>query len=144
MDGLMIALVVAALVIGGLLMLFIQLTSRRQQTLNIEMYQKVWHVIERSMQSGQADSMQMAIMKADKLLDKAMRESGVKGATMGERLKARKGMWANENAVWAAHKLRNQIAQLEGLRAEIAVAPVKKAVTGKPTVTSKKQAGIAS
>ena len=31
MDGLMIALVVAALVIGGLLMLFIQLTSRRQQ-----------------------------------------------------------------------------------------------------------------
>lgn len=41
-------------------------------------------------------------------------------------------------------QLRNQIAQLEGLRAEIAVAPVKKAVTGKPTVTSKKQAGIAS
>ena len=110
MDGLMIALVVAALVIGGLLMLFIQLTSRRQQTLNVEMYQKVWQVIERSMQSGQADSMQMAIMKADKLLDKAMRESGVKGATMGERLKTRKGMWTNENAVWAAHKLRNQIA----------------------------------
>jgi hypothetical protein len=93
MDGLMIALVVAALVIGGLLMLFIQLTSRRQQTLNVEMYQKVWQVIERSMQSGQA-----------------MRESGVKGTTMGERLKARKGMWTNENAVWAAHKLRNQIA----------------------------------
>ena len=62
MDGLMIALVVAALVIGGLLMLFIQLTSRRQQRLNVEMYQKVWQVIERSLESGRADSIQMAIM----------------------------------------------------------------------------------
>lgn len=110
MDGIMIALVVAALVIGGLLMLFIQLTSGRKQKLDVEMYAKVWQMIGRSLQSGQVDSMQMAIVKADKLLDKAMRESGVKGSTMGERLKARKGMWSNENAVWAAHKLRNQIA----------------------------------
>ena len=32
MNGLMIALVVAVVVIGGLLMLFIQLTSGRKQT----------------------------------------------------------------------------------------------------------------
>lgn len=110
MNGLMIALVVAVVVIGGLLMLFIQLTSGRKQTLDIEMYGKVWQMIQRNMDSRNVDSLQMAIVKADKLLDKAMRESGVKGSTMGERLKARKGMWSNENAVWAAHKLRNQIA----------------------------------
>ena len=106
----MIALVAAALIIGGLLMLFIQFTSGRRQVLDVEMYRKVWHVIQRSMDTKHADGMQMAIMKADKLLDKAMRESGTKGSTMGERLKTRKGMWTNENAVWAAHKLRNQIA----------------------------------
>ena len=33
----------------------------------------------------------MAIIKADKLLDRAMREYGVSGTTMGERLKARRG-----------------------------------------------------
>ena len=83
MDGLLIALVVAALLIGGLLIVFIQLTS---------------------------DSVQMAIVKADKLLDKAMRDCGVAGATMGDRLKSRKGDWTDENGLWAAHKLRNQIA----------------------------------
>ena len=39
-----------------------------------------------------------------------MREYGVSGTTMGERLKARHGLWTNEDAVWSAHKLRNQIA----------------------------------
>ena len=42
MDGLLIALVVAALLIGGLLIVFIQLTSRGHKQLDREMYQKVW------------------------------------------------------------------------------------------------------
>lgn len=110
MDGLLIALVVAALVIGGLLILIIQLTSRRQPKLDKEMYGKVWRAILSRADINNLDSLQMAIIKADKLVDKAMRENGVKGQTMGDRLKARKGHWQNENALWAAHKLRNQIA----------------------------------
>ena len=110
MDGLLIALVVAALLIGGLLIVFIQLTSRGHKQLDREMYQKVWRAIQRGAKAGNADSLQMAIVKADKLLDKAMRESSVAGTTMGDRLKARKGDWTDENGLWAAHKLRNQIA----------------------------------
>ena len=46
MDGLLIALVVAALVIGGLLIIVIQLTSRGHQKLDREMYRKVWQAIQ--------------------------------------------------------------------------------------------------
>ena len=110
MDGLLIALVVAALVIGALLIIFIQLTSRGHQKLDREMYRKVWRAIQHGAKAGGSDGLQMAIVKADKLLDKAMRDCGVAGTTMGDRLKARKGDWTDENGLWAAHKLRNQIA----------------------------------
>ncbi|MFC2606329.1 hypothetical protein FBF32_03065 [Candidatus Saccharibacteria bacterium oral taxon 488] len=110
MDGLLIALVVAALVIGGLLMLFIQLTSKRTEKLDRELYRKVWQAVQRVADTNNPDSLQMAIIKADKLLDRAMREYGVSGTTMGERLKARRGLWTHEDAIWSAHKLRNQIA----------------------------------
>ena len=113
MDGLLIALVVAALTIGALLIIFIHFTSKRQPKLDQEAYRKVWQSILRGAETKTADSMQMAIIKADKLLDKAMRDYGVAGQTMGERLKARKGYWSSENSVWAVHKLRNQIAHDE-------------------------------
>ena len=65
MDGLLIALVVAALLIGGLLIVFIQLTSRGHKQLDREMYQKVWRAIQRGAKAGNSDSLQMAIVKAD-------------------------------------------------------------------------------
>lgn len=110
MDGLLIALVVAALAIGGLLILFIQLASKNATKLDKAMYQKVWRAIIAAADPKQPESLQMAVIKADKLVDRALRENGVPGQTMGERLKARRGQWKNEDALWAAHKLRNQIA----------------------------------
>ena len=47
---------------------------------------------------------------ADKLLDHALKERGAKGETMGERMKTLQTTWSNANAVWGAHKLRNQVA----------------------------------
>ncbi len=110
MDKALIALVVSALVIGTLLIIFIQITARRAHKLDKQAYRKVWSIIQESVKNENVDSLQMAIIKADKLLDKAMIDYGVKGSTMGDRLKARKGLWSKEDAVWSAHKLRNQIA----------------------------------
>lgn len=110
MDGLLIALVLAALMIGSILMLVIHLTSKRARQLDREMYQKVWRAICRGADTKKADSLQMAIIKADKLLDKAMKDSGISGQTTGDRLKASADIWSRKDAVWAAHKLRNQIA----------------------------------
>ena len=50
----------------------------------------------------------MSVLHADKLLDQALKDKGVAGNTMGERMKVTK--WSNVNAVWASHKLRNQLA----------------------------------
>ena len=63
MDGLLIALVVAALVIGGLLMLFIQLTSKQTEKLDRELYRKVWQAVQRVADTNNPDSLQMAIIK---------------------------------------------------------------------------------
>lgn len=50
-----------------------------------------------------------AILDADKLLDYALKVKGYQG-TLGEKLKKAGPRFSNKNAVWAAHKLRNQVA----------------------------------
>jgi hypothetical protein len=52
----------------------------------------------------------MSIIKADKLLDQALKGCGYKGETMAKRLVAAKHRIKDRNAVWGAHKLRNKIA----------------------------------
>jgi len=78
--------------------------------LNVERYRSQWLEIEGSLSQKQPASYQMAILNADKLLDRALRERGYRGNTMGERLKTAGSAFGNINAVWAAHKLRNRIA----------------------------------
>ncbi len=109
MDGGIIALAAAAIIIALILFLIIKFSPK---TIHIDKqkYQARWLEIEGQLKSGDASSQHMAILNADKLLDQALKETGSKGATMGERMKARQGVWSNINAVWAAHKLRNQIA----------------------------------
>lgn len=56
--------------------------------------------------------MKNALMEADKLLDHVMQAKGFAGDSMGERLQSStaKTAYSNLNAIWAAHKLRNQMA----------------------------------
>ena len=53
MDGLMVAIVVAALIIGALLMIFIQLTSRGRGQIDKEMYQKIGKYADGDNEVGQ-------------------------------------------------------------------------------------------
>ena len=53
---------------------------------------------------------------ADKLLDQALRDRGLSGKTMAERMKQYQGKWSNGNGVWAAHKLRNRLAHETDVR----------------------------
>lgn len=50
-----------------------------------------------------------AIMEADKLLDYALSKMGYRGS-LGGKLKKAPGLFSNINDVWAAHKVRNNIA----------------------------------
>lgn len=57
----------------------------------------------------QQDDMRLAIMDADKLLDHALYLKGFRG-NMGAKLKKSGGLFKNLNKLWAAHKVRNNIA----------------------------------
>ena len=110
MEKGIIALVVAALVIAAILVIVINLTSSKAKVLDMARYQSAWLAIEQAADHKNHDSLQMAILKADKLLDTAMQELATPGATMGERMKYLNKTWSHADAVWASHKLRNQIA----------------------------------
>lgn len=96
-------------VIGILLLVVISLTRRPTKVLDQEKYREKWMTISQSVTES-TGSMQLAVLHADKLLDQAMRERGIAGNNMGERLKSGKQRFRNVNDIWTAHKLRNRIA----------------------------------
>ena len=106
----MILFLAAILVFGAILFAVITLTKRGSSNLDVTKYQTRWMAIEQQLKRDEPTSFQMTILNADNLLDKALKEKGVQGATMGERMKHMQKTWSNANNVWSAHKLRNQIA----------------------------------
>jgi len=110
MDATLLAFFVGILVVGILLIVVISITKKGPSPLDIEKYRSKWLSIEQQLKRDDPHSYQMAVLNADKLLDQALRERAVKGETMGERMKTLRDTWSNANAVWTAHKLRNQIA----------------------------------
>jgi len=111
-----LAFILGVLVVGLLLIVVISLSKRGTPTLDVEKYRSQWLAIESQLKREDMSSYQLTILNADKLLDKALRERGYRGGTMGERMKAAATIWSNANAVWGAHKLRNQIAHEHDIR----------------------------
>lgn len=110
MTLLILLILVGVLLLGGALLLLIMTRGGGRTSLNIDKYRSEWMRIEQTVARDNESSWHLAILNADKLLDKALRERGFKGQTMGERMKSAKDTWKNTNHVWTAHKLRNQIA----------------------------------
>lgn len=114
MDSAIIILFVSVVVIGVALMVIIGLTKKAPKTLDREAYQREWLNIEQSV-TDDPNTMQFAILRADKLLDRALRERGFAGQTMADRMKAATKQFSNANSAWAAHKLRNRVAHEDRL-----------------------------
>ena len=114
-DGTVLWLVVAAVIIAAVLFIIMRFMPY-SANIDKEKYQSRWLEIEHGLKPGSRDSQYMAILKADKLLDQVLRDTGSRGQTMGERMKSRQNAWSNANAVWAAHKIRNQIAHDENVQ----------------------------
>ena len=110
MSGGVITFIIAIVIVGIFLVVAMMLTKKRSHKFNVEEYQTKFLRIENSLKKESPATFSMTIINCDKLLDKAMIESGVPGKTMGERLKKSDGKFSDINAVWRAHKLRNLIA----------------------------------
>lgn len=103
-------LFLAILVVGILLFAAITFSKNTPKRLNVDKYRVKWLTIEQQLKKDNISGCHMAVMNADKLLGHALKELGVKGQTMGERMKASRQKFSNNNAVWSAHKLRNRLA----------------------------------
>ena len=106
----MIFFVAAVFVFGAILFAVISLTRRGPTTLDVEKYRTRWMTIEQQLKRDEVMTYHMSVLNADTLLGQALKEKGIQGETMGERMKQMQQKWSNANSVWTAHKLRNQIA----------------------------------
>jgi hypothetical protein len=109
-DNTLLGFFAGVIVVGILLVAAVMLTKKGGIQLDVDKYRLKWMAIERQLNKDDQSGCVLAVLNADKLLDQALRERGIKGQTMGERMKTAKETWSNANAVWSAHKLRNQIA----------------------------------
>jgi hypothetical protein len=106
----MIFFIAAIFVFGAILYAVVSLTRRGPTKLDVEKYRTRWMTIEQQLKRDELMTYHMSVLSADTLLDQALKDRGVSGATMGERMKQMQQKWSNANNVWTAHKLRNQIA----------------------------------
>lgn len=117
-----VSVVLAVLVIGGLIAYmrkgdggglssidYSASANPIRPTLDAELVYRRWTEISH-MQGQGGMGLKNALMEADKLLDYVMQAQGFTGETMGERLKRHGDRFSDLNGVWAAHKLRNQVA----------------------------------
>ncbi len=106
----------AILIFGGLLFAVISMAKNSPRSLDVDKYRSRWMKIETALSRNDEHSYIVCILEADKLLDQALREKGLSGKTMAERMKQCQGKWSNGNGVWAAHKLRNRLAHETDVR----------------------------
>jgi hypothetical protein len=82
-----------------------------QSNISRKQAQESWRRIEEQFYRGGESDLKVAILEADKLLNNALREAGIMGIQLGDRLKkTNTSQVPNLNELWQAHKLRNQIA----------------------------------
>lgn len=100
----------AIIIVGALLLFMIGFTKKGVKRLDVEKFRVKCLSIEQQFKKDEPSSYHLAVLNADKLVDQALRDLGVKGETMGERLKNASNRFSNRNGIWSAHKLRNVIA----------------------------------
>lgn len=106
----LLAFLFAIVVVGALVFAVILITKKGERHLDVNRFRSQWLKIEQVLQKEQPASYQLSVLEADKLLDAALRQRGINGQTMGERMKSYQSRWSDANAVWQAHKLRNRVA----------------------------------
>jgi len=102
-EGIFIAIIVLLILAFGCYILFHK--KKRFSARKMKEIKEHWREIE----SLQEEHPEQSILKADKLLDHALKQAGYSG-TLGEKMKAARAVFSDNNGLWSAHKLRNRIA----------------------------------
>lgn len=99
--------IVAAFLFGVGALILTLMTRKRKKPLNVEYFAERWSEAQKLCRNK--DTWPLAIINADSLLDEALKKSGYKGKTMGERMVAAQRDFSDNDGVWYGHKLRNKL-----------------------------------
>src|SRR4051812_15709345 len=107
----MIGLLIGVLTIAGLALLFLRGRQHGKLSAHDQAEAKrAWHHIQKLMEETDEHAWVRAIFEADKLLEWALGQKGVRGKNLGEKLKNGAPLLVNLNMAWEAHKVRNRLA----------------------------------
>lgn len=127
MNGDLLSIAVVAIVFFGVITLVIAFAKRkRKKPLNIEAFTVKWKDAQKL--CANKDTWPLAVINADNVLDEALKKSGYRGKTMGERLVAAQRDLSDNDGVWYGHKLRNKLVHESDTK--LRQADVKDALTG--------------
>lgn len=87
-----------------LVLILLVIAHKGKPRMNKKHFTRHWEAIAKN------DNYEAAVIKADSLLEEALKNAGIKGGTTGERLNNAAGFLRDVNGAWSAHKLRNKIA----------------------------------
>ena len=84
---------------------------------------RAWRHVTQHFVKGDENSLKVAVIEADNLLDEALRLAGYRGINLGERLKKITAAELPQiDEIWQAHKLRNRMAHETNFRLDRATA----------------------
>lgn len=109
MNSIVVIMFAAIVFVAILLLVIIATTRKAPKGVNREEFRLKWLKIEATLGENESAN-QMAVLSADKLLDRALKARGFAGDTMAERMKKAEHQFKDKKSVWLAHKLRNRIA----------------------------------
>ena len=90
------------------------LTKRKRRPLNKDYFTERWKEYQKLCASK--ETWPLAIINTDKLLDEALKKSGYRGKSMGERLVAAQRDLSDNDLTWYGHKLRNKLVHEPDIR----------------------------
>ncbi len=122
-----IIFLIVAVIFGIIVLALLSRYGRRfARPLKHEYFEQRWQGLLDRVKTQ--DGMVLAVIDADKLLDEALRKSGHRGKTMGERLVAAQRDLSDNDGIWFAHKLRNRLVHEPTFR--LRQADAKRALAG--------------
>ncbi len=102
---------------------------KRTFTLRDALARDRWQDITKKASAGSPDLMKLAVIEADKLADDALKQFGLQGEHMADRLQqVRPEELRSLNALWASHRLRNEFVHTPGYHAS--AEEIRKALQG--------------
>ena len=89
--------------------------EKKTLTLRVEFFRERWADILKRANEGSPDSVRIAIIEADALVDTALKDAGIEGEHMADRLSTLdfEDVKSLEN-LWNAHRLRNDLVHTPG------------------------------